>query len=139
MLSTSGARLLPEDAVKILREELLPLTTILTPNIPEAKMLLRDAGTELGEIHNVDDLKRLAHAVLDLGPRFVLLKGGHLPMTAERMVPATEADNHVVLDILCGESSTTIFENSYIKSRNTHGTGCSLACMSTFYQKDGTI
>lgn len=128
MIATSGARLLPEDAVRTLREELLPLTTILTPNIPEAKLLLKDAGKEFGEIRNIDDLKRLAHAVLDLGPRYVLLKGGHIPLDADRAVPMTEAGNQVVLDILCAEGGTTVFENSYIKSRNTHGTGCSLAC-----------
>lgn len=128
MVSTSGAQLLPQDAVKCLREVLLPLTTILTPNLPEARLLVSDAGDVVPEIKAVDDLITLAKAVQKYGPRFVLLKGGHLPLSKGKLVPDKDAEVHVVVDILHGDGQTHVLETDYISSRNTHGTGCSLAC-----------
>lgn len=128
MVATTGAQLLPEAAVKTMRDSLLPLTSILTPNIPEAKLLLRDAGKEFGEIHNLDDLIALAKAVQGLGPEYVLIKGGHIPLTEDRVVACTEAESRIVVNVLYGHGQTEIIQTEYIKSRNTHGTGCSLAC-----------
>lgn len=128
MVSTSGAQLLSEDAVRNLREELLPLATVLTPNVPEAKLLLRNAGHDTSDPQTFDDVIDIAKAVHRLGPKYVLLKGGHLPLTKDRRISSDDADKHTVVDILYDGSTTTLIESDYVDSKNTHGTGCSLAC-----------
>ncbi|KAJ5176049.1 Phosphomethylpyrimidine kinase type-1 [Penicillium canariense] len=129
MVSTSGAQLLPEKAVKELRTKLLPLTTVLTPNIPEALLLIKDAGFEAPEPADLDGLVDLAKQICSLGPKAVLLKGGHLPLTNDHKVAQTPEDATTVIDILYDAESavTTLFETEYLVSKNTHGTGCSLA------------
>ncbi|KAF2167706.1 hypothetical protein M409DRAFT_21859 [Zasmidium cellare ATCC 36951] len=127
MVATSGAQLLPEKAVKTLVQELLPVTTILTPNIPEANLMLRKADKDPVEIRNVEDLKRLASEIQALGPKFVLLKGGHLPLTNDYQVARTEEDKKIVANILFGGDSVDVIEFPFQKSQNLHGTGCSLA------------
>jgi hypothetical protein len=129
-MSTSGAQLLPQTAISTLINSLLPLTTILTPNLPEAKLLLQTAGVEIRDPENVDDIVAMAHKIQGLGPRWVLLKGGHLPLTRGRLVGKAESEKEVVLNVLVGESGLTILESEYLRSENTHGTGCSLACKS---------
>jgi hydroxymethylpyrimidine kinase/phosphomethylpyrimidine kinase len=128
MVATSGAQLLPADAVKVLIEHLLPLTTILTPNLPEAKLLLQTAGQVCEGPKTVDDIVAMAKSLRNLGPKYVLLKGGHIPLNKDRVVPSDEAERHTVLNVLAGEAETVVIENSYLRSKNTHGTGCSLAC-----------
>jgi hydroxymethylpyrimidine kinase/phosphomethylpyrimidine kinase len=130
MVSTSGAQLLPQEAISTLIKLLLPLTTVLTPNLPEAKLLLQSAGVELKDPENVEDIVAMAHKIQGLGPRWVLLKGGHLPLTRGRVVSKAESEQEVVLNVLVGESGLTMMESEYLKSNNTHGTGCSLACTS---------
>ncbi|KAI9692066.1 MAG: hypothetical protein M1820_009533 [Bogoriella megaspora] len=127
MVATSGAQLLPEPAIQGLCQKLLPITTILTPNIPEAKLLLQECGKSPRDVQNVDDIVALAKDVQQLGPRFVLLKGGHLPLNSEKASPAEEADQTLIANVLVGEDQVTVIEQPYLKSRNTHGTGCSLA------------
>lgn len=131
MVSTSGSQLLPGEAVTTLINNLLPLTTILTPNLPEAKLLLETAGVEVSDPTNVDEIVAMAHKLQGLGPRWVLLKGGHLPLTQGRVVSSNESEHEVVLNVLVGEGGLNIMESKYLKSSNTHGTGCSLACKST--------
>lgn len=129
MVSTSGAQLLPENAVRSLLEELLPITTILTPNLPEALLLLKNAGRGVESPQNLNDVLRIAEQVQQLGPKYVLLKGGHMPLTKDEKISKSEGDHHVVLNVLCGaELEPVKFEFPYLKSKNTHGTGCSLAC-----------
>lgn len=132
MVSTSGAQLLPEDAVEILITRLLPVTTLLTPNLPEAQLILKCAGRPVGDPQSVDDIVSMARAVRELGPKNVLLKGGHVPLTKDGVVPTGEADRQIVLNVLVGEGKDVIFETAYLKSSNTHGTGCSLACKYSF-------
>jgi hydroxymethylpyrimidine kinase/phosphomethylpyrimidine kinase len=127
MVSTSGAQLLPGDAVQILREKLLPRTTILTPNIPEATLLLRDAGENVENPTNLDEAKALAKQVQSLGPKAVLLKGGHTPLTKDYSETRSKDDAKVVVDILYDGTDYTVVEADYSSSKNTHGTGCSLA------------
>lgn len=129
MVSTSGAQLLPQDAVEILKDSILPHTTILTPNLPEAKLLLKTAGQNVEDPSTVEDLISMAKAIKALGPSHVLLKGGHLPLSRNKIVSSGEAEHHVVVDVLQTKDETVILESPYIQSRNTHGTGCSLACM----------
>lgn len=132
MVSTSGSQLLPEQAVSVLIRDLLPSTTILTPNLPEALLILKvaNSASETPDPQSVDDLVSLARKVQKLGSRYVLLKGGHLPLTKDRRISDSETDHHTVIDILVGgdtDQEVHIFESEYVKSKNTHGTGCSLA------------
>ena len=130
MVSTTGAQLLSQDAVRNLREQMLPLATVLTPNVPEAKSLLQNAGQEISDPQTLDDIVDIAKAVHRLGPKHVLVKGGHLPLTKDRRISSRDADKHTVVDILYDGTTTTLIESDYINSKNTHGTGCSLACWS---------
>jgi hydroxymethylpyrimidine/phosphomethylpyrimidine kinase len=134
MVSTSGAQLLPNADAKTLRMKLLPLATVLTPNIPEAKLLLKVDGTsnyeDDFEINNVLDLEEMARRVRALGPEWVLLKGGHVPFTKDLKVAesTTAAEDKRVVDILCGPGSIIRIESRFQDSTSTHGTGCTLAC-----------
>ena len=133
MVSTSGAQLLPNDAIVNLRTQMLPLTTILTPNIPEAKLLLENGGLEVPEIKTVDDIVDIAKRLCSLGPQYVLVKGGHLPLTKDGRISTQEADHNIVVDVLYEDiHNTIIYETDYLPSKNTHGTGCSLACKHRF-------
>ncbi len=128
MVSTSGAQLLEQNAVTVLRNRLLPLATVLTPNVPEAKVLLSNAGQELEDPRCVQHLINIAKAVQALGPEYVLVKGGHLPLKKDGTVASTEAERELVVDILYGNGEVLRIESDYQPSKNTHGTGCSLAC-----------
>jgi hydroxymethylpyrimidine/phosphomethylpyrimidine kinase / thiaminase len=127
MVSTSGAQLLPGDAVQILRERLLPMTTVLTPNIPEATLLLRDAGHHVKTPTTLEEAKTLAIQLHALGPKVVLLKGGHMPLKKDYSKPASKDDASIVVDILYDGSKHMLVEAEHSSSKNTHGTGCSLA------------
>ncbi|KAL4743819.1 Phosphomethylpyrimidine kinase-domain-containing protein [Aspergillus similis] len=127
MISTSGSQLLPEAAVQGLRTKLLPLTTVLTPNIPEAQLLLKDAGQEPTSPEDLQGLIDLAKRVAALGSRAVLLKGGHLPLTKDYKTAKGSDDASRVIDVLYDGEEVIQFETEYLVSKNTHGTGCSLA------------
>lgn len=128
MVSTSGSQLLPEAATKTLIHELLPVAYLVTPNIPEANLIMREAGKTAPDVHDLDGLKQLATAILDLGPEYVLLKGGHLPLTKEGKVAVDDSDKQVVTNILVGRNGDVeVVEVPFQTSKNTHGTGCSLA------------
>lgn len=127
MVSTSGSQLLPEEAVKEVRTKLLPITTIVTPNIPEAQLLMKDAGHSGSEPADLEGLIELAKQICTLGPKAVLLKGGHLPLTKEHKTAQNLKDATIVIDVLFDGETTTLFETEYLVSKNTHGTGCSLA------------
>jgi hydroxymethylpyrimidine kinase/phosphomethylpyrimidine kinase len=128
MVSTSGSQLLAQESVRELRESLLPITTILTPNVPEAQLILKDAGVDAVDPQDVDGLIALAKSLQSLGPQYVLVKGGHLPLKSDRTVAKTEEEKAIVIDILYGEGIVTEIQTVYQDSKNTHGTGCSLAC-----------
>ena len=108
MVAKGGAPLLEPRAVEAVRTRLLPHATLLTPNAPEAAEL-----TGL-EVATPDDMRRAGERLLSMGARAVLMKGGHV-----------EGDR--VVDLLMTPVSTTRFESGRIVSRNTHGTGCTLA------------
>lgn len=139
MVSTSGAQLLPQEAVRELREHLLGQTTVLTPNVPEAKLLLLEAGKPCESPRNVEELIELAKAVQSLGPRYVLVKGGHSPFKKDGTVASTDEEKELMIDVLYGDSEVTRIETGYQKSRNTHGTGCSLACKWPAFNHLGVI
>ena len=132
MMSTSGATLLPHEAIRQLIKHLLPLTTVLTPNIPEAALILRESGADPGEIRSAADLETLGRGIQALGPRWVLVKGGHRPFRRRDMAVGDEGEDEeqVVVDVLVGpgESDVVRVESPWQDSTSTHGTGCSLAC-----------
>ncbi|KAF1709993.1 bifunctional hydroxymethylpyrimidine kinase/phosphomethylpyrimidine kinase [Pseudoxanthomonas kalamensis DSM 18571] len=108
MVATSGARLLREDALDALRTRLLPLASVITPNLPEAELLLGHA------IDNADAMRRAADELLAQGARAVFLKGGHLPGDGDVIDLYADADG--------------IVETAHPRlSANGHGTGCTLA------------
>ncbi|KAH8653411.1 Phosphomethylpyrimidine kinase-domain-containing protein [Xylariales sp. PMI_506] len=127
MVATTGAVLLPPEAVTDLRTLLLPQTFLVTPNIPEAKLLLSGAEKEVVEIRTIDDLETIARQVQDLGPKWVLIKGGHIPFKQDGTVATAPEERKLVVNVLFGEGRATRFVGAYQESRNTHGTGCSLA------------
>lgn len=130
MVSTSGSRLLPEEAIKVLIDELLPVTGLLTPNIPEALLLLRENGDNPGNVADLSGMKALARRIANLGPKNVLIKGGHIPLTKDYKAAKTDEEKDILVNVLYSDGVYTIFESKYQISRNTHGTGCSLACKS---------
>ena len=115
MVSTSGCRLMQEDALDVFITELLPLATLLTPNIPEAEILANR------KIENVEDIKAAAAAISKLGCRYVLIKGGHF-------------DGEEKIDYLFeGGKQKTSYRGISVNNRNTHGTGCTLSSAITSY------
>lgn len=128
MVATTGAELLPSEALRALRERLFPRATIVTPNIPEARLLLADAGHAPVELDGVADLEAVARALHSLGSEWVLVKGGHCPLRRDYAVAKTDAEREIVVDVLCGREGCIRIETDFQTSRNTHGTGCSLAC-----------
>ena len=128
MVSTSGAQLLPNGAILNLRLRLLPMTTVLTPNVPEARLLLENAGLVVPDTHTLDGIVDVAKSLYSLGPQFVLVKGGHIPLTKEGKPSSLPSDGDIVVDVLFDGSKAILYETDYLPSQNTHGTGCSLAC-----------
>ncbi|KAM5375093.1 hypothetical protein ACJA88_007758 [Fusarium oxysporum] len=128
MVSTSGATLLPNEAIQHLCKHLLPHTTVLTPNIPEAILILSQNGQEVPEVRSVQDLETVAQRIQALGPKWVLVKGGHRPMKEDLTVAETEEERSVVIDVLVGGDGEVVrVKSPYQASSSTHGTGCSLA------------
>ncbi len=107
MVATSGAKLISDDAISVLKEELLPLATVLTPNIPEAEVL---SGLE---IHNAADMETAAKAIGTKYNCAVLCKGGHSINDAN--------------DLLCANGEMIWITGKRINNPNTHGTGCTLS------------
>jgi hydroxymethylpyrimidine/phosphomethylpyrimidine kinase len=128
MVATSGSVLLEPDAIDALRKRLLPLAYIITPNIPEAKVLI---GKEVN-LKSLDDMKTLARELAELGPEIVLLKGGHLALDQNGIAvtdPESKKERLHVIDVVYFKSSQSYLEvkNEYIRTKNTHGTGCTLS------------
>jgi hydroxymethylpyrimidine/phosphomethylpyrimidine kinase len=109
MVAKGGDNLLHADAVAALREILIPLATLITPNLPEAGVLLDEPPAG-----DADAMRGQAERLLRLGPRAVLLKGGHLA-------------GDVSPDLFHDGSEASWFEAARIATRNTHGTGCTLS------------
>jgi hydroxymethylpyrimidine/phosphomethylpyrimidine kinase len=113
MVSTSGSKLLREEAMDALITKLIPQATIITPNIPEAKEI---TGMSLTTF---DDRKKAVKAMYDMGAESVLLKGGH------------EETSDKITDILYDGKSFHYFSVPKIKTEHTHGTGCTYAAAIT--------
>ncbi len=107
MISKSGFNLLSPDAKDALIEELFPLATLITPNLPEAEEIL---GMK---INNLNEMKEAAKRLQELGPKYVLVKGGHLKDDAT--------------DLLLYEDEFICLPQKRINTIHTHGTGCTLS------------
>ena len=107
MVSKSGFQLLAPDACETLIKELLPLATLVTPNLPEATVIVGY------EVSNKDDMLKAAKDIITLGAKNVLMKGGHLQESADVL--------------LYDGREATWFTGERINTKNTHGTGCTLS------------
>jgi len=103
-VSKHGRPLLAADAMRVVRELLLPVAALVTPNVPEAEALSGVA------IHSLDDMRRAAARLHEMGARAVLIKGGHL-----------EGD---ATDLLSDSAGLREFPAPRLETRHTHGTGC---------------
>jgi len=112
-----GTRLLSDDGVRAVREKLLPLATLVTPNAPEAEALTGEA------VAGREGMLRAARALVDLGAKAALVKGGHLP--------------GAVVDVLWDGQQQTSFENLRLPGPPVHGTGCVLAAAIAAYLARG--
>jgi hydroxymethylpyrimidine/phosphomethylpyrimidine kinase len=108
MIASAGAPLLEDRALDALRERLVPQAALLTPNAPEAEAL---TGVR---VVTTDDLRRAGEALLNLGAKAVLMKGGHI-------------EGPILTDLLITPSGETSFTGPRLETRHTHGTGCTLA------------
>jgi hydroxymethylpyrimidine/phosphomethylpyrimidine kinase len=106
-VSSSGDALLSEDGLRVLRSDLLPRATVATPNLAEVQQLTGFV------VRREEDLRTAADAVLELGPQWVLVKGGHLAGDA--------------VDLLTDGTAEHLFRERRIDNPHTHGTGCTLA------------
>ena len=121
MVSTSGSKLMQDDAIKLFIEKLLPMSTLITPNIYEAEIL---AGKK---ITDEDAMNDVAGEILSKGAEAVLIKGGHIEGDKKvdllyNAIRKTEARSSE-LTMMIGDS----FESETVETRNTHGTGCTLS------------
>lgn len=107
MVSKSGCHLLQPEAKTVLASVLLPLASVVTPNIPEAEVL---TGIK---IESIEDMKKASEKIMELGPEYVLLKGGHLDAEAT--------------DVLYDGKGFRLFKSRRLNTKNTHGTGCTLS------------
>ena len=117
MVATSGSSLMKTDAVQTLIDELLPLSTVITPNIPEGEILSGE------KIESKDDMERAAKRIGDTYGCAVLLKGGHRVNDAN--------------DLLYAGGEMQWFEGKRIDNPNTHGTGCTLSSAIAAYLAKG--
>ena len=118
MVAKGGAKLIDYRAIKLLKEKLIKRVTLITPNIPEAEILTNT------KIRNKEDMIFAAHKLLEIGAKNVLIKGGHL-------------DSKTVQDILVTKSDIKIFNSIRHKTKNTHGTGCTLSSAITTFLSCG--
>ena len=108
MIAKSGTKLISNSSIKHLKKLLLPLCTIVTPNIPEAEVLTGNS------ISSKEDMIKAAKKILNMGSKNVLLKGGH-------------SSSKMIFNILATKKDIKIFKKRKINTKNTHGTGCTLS------------
>ena len=108
MIAKGGAKLINNSSISHLKKLILPLCNLITPNIPEAEVLTGYS------ISNKEDMIKAGKKIISMGAKNVLLKGGHLK-------------KKMIFDILITNRKITIFKKRKIRTRNTHGTGCTLS------------
>jgi len=121
MIAKSGARLIDNKAINILKNKLIKKVSLITPNIPEAEVLTNT------KINSTDDMIYAANILLNQGAKNILVKGGHL-------------NTSFIQDIFVNKNEIIIFKNKKISTKNTHGTGCTLSsAITTFYSCGKTL
>tara|TARA_E500000178_G_scaffold267039_1_gene264457 strand:- start:231 stop:1043 length:813 start_codon:yes stop_codon:yes gene_type:complete len=118
MVAKGGTRLINDDAIKLLKAKLMKMAILITPNIPEAEILSQT------KIKNKEDMIFAANKLITLGARNVLIKGGHLKFKLAQ-------------DIFVNKSEIKIFYSKRYKTKNTHGTGCTLSSAITTFLSCG--
>ncbi|MBZ9686593.1 bifunctional hydroxymethylpyrimidine kinase/phosphomethylpyrimidine kinase [Clostridium estertheticum] len=113
MISKSGFSLLKPESKTALIKKLIPLASLITPNVPEAEEILREVNSDITSIETVEDMERAAKEMYKLGCKNVLLKGGHMQGDA--------------IDVFYDGKEITHFKSERIHTKNTHGTGCTLS------------
>ena len=115
MIAKGGAKLIDDNAIKILKKNLLKKVSIITPNVPEAEVLTNT------KISSVEDMILAANKLILFGAKNVLIKGGHL-------------NENKIFDVFLNKKDFKIFTSKKINTKNTHGTGCTLSsAIATFY------
>ena len=115
MVAKGGSKLIDNEAIRVLKKDLIQRVSLITPNIPEAEVL-----TDV-KITNKEDMIFAANRLINLGAKNVLIKGGHL-------------NTNKVQDIFLNKSDFKIFTSTRYKTKNTHGTGCTLSsAIATFF------
>jgi hydroxymethylpyrimidine/phosphomethylpyrimidine kinase len=109
MVAKSGDSLLSDKAIETIKTRLLPLADVITPNLPEAEVLLRR------KIDTLEDMEKAARDLHSSSSQTVVIKGGHL------------AQGNEMIDIVYDGRDTTKLRGVFIKTKNTHGTGCTFA------------
>ena len=118
MVAKGGAKLLDKQAINILREKLIQKVTLITPNIPEAEILANI------KITSKEDMVKAGKKLIKIGAKNVLIKGGHL-------------NSKFTYDILLEKNKIFVFKHKKIKSKHTHGTGCTLSSAIAVYYSCG--
>ena len=118
MIAKGGARLISQSAIKTLKDKLIKRAYLITPNIPEAEFLTKT------KIRNLQDMIYSANILLKFGAKNVLLKGGH-------------NNSKYIEDVLLNKKDIKVFKNRKIKTKNTHGTGCTLSSAITTFLSCG--
>jgi hydroxymethylpyrimidine/phosphomethylpyrimidine kinase len=117
MVSTSGHRLIDNLALKAILDHLLPMATLITPNVPEAEYI---TGIS---IESIDDIYAIAEILSSKGARSVLLKGGHMPAA----INMDEKGARISRDFLFADGEMSVLEGPFIDHSDVRGTGCMLA------------
>lgn len=118
MISKTGAQLLKEDAVDVLKEELFPLALTLTPNVPEAEYL---CGFKIDSLELMEEACKF---IRSFGCEYVLIKGGHM-------------EGEFSIDVLYDGKSFEYLKGRFVKTKNTHGTGCTFSAAISSYLAKG--
>ena len=118
MVAKGGAKLINKPAIKLLKTKLIKKAFLITPNIPEAEVLTKI------KIKKTKDMIEAGKILLKLGVKNVLIKGGH-------------NNSKYVEDIFLSKTETKIFRNKKIRTKNTHGTGCTLSSAITTFLSCG--
>ena len=121
MVAKGGTKLINNKSINILKSHLLKNVSLITPNIPEAEILTKV------KIKNIDDMILASKILIKLGAKNVLLKGGHLHI-------------EILRDVFLNRNEMKIFKNKKIKTKDTHGTGCTLSsAIATYYSCGKTL
>ena len=121
MVAKGGYELIDKRSIKILKNKLIKKVSLITPNIPEAEILSNT------KILSIEDMILAANKILSLGAKNVLIKGGHM-------------QSKLVIDIFVNKNEIAKFYSKRFRTRNTHGTGCTLSsAIATFYSCGKTL